>query len=170
MKLKYGYVYRIWYDGNINSYIGKTINLQKRIKEHLQPSNDNNNVIARAARKHNKKDFRWEVLYGPLPEWMLADLEIRAIDTLNTFKGNGYNSTVGGEWLGAGENHPSFIQITSKDIENIIEKYLSGISVNRLAKEYGVSCCVIRKRLLANDIELRNQKEAAKFEWFIKID
>lgn len=56
-----------------------------------------------------------------------------------------------------GKDHPNYVDIP---IEEICKKYLSGISSEELAKEYGCSSPTIRTRLRNNGIKMRTNSEA----------
>ncbi len=105
--MKYGCIYRIYKISNQKSYIGKTArNIKDRIREHFR---SNLKIgIDSAIQKYGSNNFGWEILYDNIPEWMLSDLEIRTIASLNTYKGFGYNLTIGGEGFPCGEDHPTY--------------------------------------------------------------
>ena len=104
MNMRYGCIYRIFRKKTGESYIGQTVDLIKRLNKHWKALD--NTYLARAIQKYGKEAFDSEVLYDNVPQWMLNDLEIRTIATLNTFKGFGYNCTPGGKGCGSKENHP----------------------------------------------------------------
>jgi len=57
------------------------------------------------------------------------------------------------------KNHPRYIEIPTKEI---CEKYLNGMSINELTKEYNVNKSVIRKRLHDNNIKIRSSSKTNK--------
>lgn len=80
-------------------YIGKSINIPKRWKEHralLRNGNHYNKHLQNAWDCHGEASFRFKVLEYANPN-ELADLEIAYISEYDAFGENGYNFTMGGE-------------------------------------------------------------------------
>ena len=102
--MSYGCIYNFFRKETRKPYIGQTVDLKQRMQKHYA-ANDNTH-LCRAVKKYGKDAFDYEVLYDNIPQWMLNDLEIRTIATLNTFKGYGYNKAPGGGGCGSKENHP----------------------------------------------------------------
>lgn len=61
--------------------------------------------------------------------------------------------------LQSGKNNPNYRNLP---IEGICEKYLSGINISELAKEYSCSAHIITDRLRDNNIEIRTTSESLK--------
>lgn len=96
--MRKGIIYKITNNYNGNSYIGKTIrDLDKRWKQHITDSKKVNNktALGRAIVKYGKEGFSLEVIEKGIPELELSDKEVYWISYFNTFKGKGYNCTLG---------------------------------------------------------------------------
>ena len=72
---KTGVVYRIYHKGSMKSYIGKTVNPDERIRDHLS-GNGGSPVLCRAIKKRGADVFRVEILESDMPEAVLSKLEI----------------------------------------------------------------------------------------------
>ena len=80
-------------------YIGKSVNVSKRWKEHrcsLRNGNHHNRHLQRAWDCYGEESFCFKVLEYAEPN-ELADLEISYISKHNAFGEGGYNFTMGGE-------------------------------------------------------------------------
>lgn len=126
-------------------YIGKSINIQTRYKEHCSELKNN---------KHKNKTMeKGYLLYGlptiiPLEE--VLDLEyqnireiawIRELDTYN----NGMNGTIGGEGVGCGADSPSSLY-TRETYIRILEQLANTDKILAIiAKELSVSKEVVRQ-------------------------
>lgn len=51
------------------------------------------------------------------------------------------------------------------NVDNIINLYINGVSINQLSKKFGVSRDTITKRLISADIKLRTQSESETLKW-----
>ena len=95
----YGVIYLIRNLINGKCYIGKTINLKRRIYEHFMGHSEGCKLLSRAIKKYGKENFSVEILHeGIIPE-LLDEFEIQAIKEHNTKAPRGYNLTDGGEGL-----------------------------------------------------------------------
>ena len=99
--MKTGLVYMATSKTSGKSYIGKTVDFDKRIKKYLRSAfnsktRDYKNHFHNAIRKYGFEDFTWKVLADNIPVERLDLEEILAIYVYNTFY-EGYNSTMGGE-------------------------------------------------------------------------
>ena len=101
---KTGVIYRIYHKKSMKSYIGKTVNPEKRIRYHLN-GYGKSPVLFHAIRKYGKDAFGVEILESNVPEPILSKLEILHIRFFNCKAPNGYNLTDGGE--GARGTKPS---------------------------------------------------------------
>lgn len=80
-------------------YIGKSVNIQKRWKEHkalLRKGNHHNKHLQNAWDFYGEKSFLFYVLEYANPK-KLGELEIAYIYKYNAFGENGYNFTMGGD-------------------------------------------------------------------------
>ena len=132
--MSYGVIYRIYRKAAGKSYIGQTIHFNDRIRRHFTEERDTH--IYRAIKKYGRDDFAYEILYDNIPRWMLNDLEIRTIATLDTYKGYGYNSCAGGKGLGSEDLHPMYGKTLSKETKEKISKSKKGKGLgNKLPEE-----------------------------------
>ena len=119
-----GWIYRFYKKETGRSYIGQTTDIESRIKRHFRGSE--NTGIGKGVRTNGPDAYDWEILYSDIPQWMLSDLEIRTIATLNTFKGFGYNETPGGDGFPSGEYHPHFGKPRSEEAKKKTSESLKG--------------------------------------------
>ena len=94
-------IYIIKNDINDKVYIGQSINIEKRIKEHFWKAQNSNDVsynvaIHQAIRKYGKEHFSWEILQE-CSEEELDTLEQEYIKKFNSLSPNGYNILEGGQ-------------------------------------------------------------------------
>jgi len=87
---------------NNQSYIGLTINLNKRRSQHIRNSFNASEksydlAFHRAIRKHGPENFQWNILIDKIPEESLRQYESWYIYLYKTYI-NGYNSTPGGDF------------------------------------------------------------------------
>jgi len=111
--LKLGTIYQTINKKNGKSYIGKTINFEKRKKQHIICAIRRNikSYFYNAIRKYGKENFEWKILFeGECHPNKLNSLEIFFIAYYDAQKPNGYNMTNGGEGVNGdifkGQNHP----------------------------------------------------------------
>jgi len=104
-------IYKVTSKTSGKSYIGKTIkSILKRFDEHVWHSLNENCLkthFHNAIKKYGKGDFIIELLECA-ENTLASEREIYWIDYFDTFNGEGYNMTVGGEGFGIGENHPMY--------------------------------------------------------------
>lgn len=86
-------IYRIYHKKTGKSYIGQSINIEKRIKAHFVQ--DSRSYIYNAIHKHNQEDFNWEII-EVCSENELNDRECHWIAALDCIRPNGYNLKTGG--------------------------------------------------------------------------
>lgn len=103
-----GTVYRIIFPNN-KSYIGKTLNFSKRVREHKdlykrEKYPEYNCKLYKAIRKYGWDNLNIVSLEDNIPEELLNIKECEYIQGFNSFK-NGYNSTTGGEGNILSEDH-----------------------------------------------------------------
>lgn len=103
---------------NGKSYIGKTIiSLIERQNEHFSNAFYNNSQLYfyRSLRLYGWHSFKWEILQTCDNENILNDLEIFFIAYYNTFLGDGYNMTSGGDgfnWNGRKHSKKSRLKMS----------------------------------------------------------
>ena len=151
----FGCIYRIRNKINNNCYVGKTINLDRRLKYHFQADEDT--LLCRAIRKYKKDSFICEILYNNIEQWMLNDLEIRTIASLNTFLGDGYNMTPGGDGMLGGLFNPNRRKDLVKNLDNIVLDYENRMSIEDIGEKYKANFTVIRNYLILAGVEIRKQ-------------
>ncbi len=96
---KYCIIYKATNKINGKSYIGQTINgLNKRKYNHEKESEYNNtsNVFHNAIRKYGNDAFEWEIISKGFPYLFIDIFEMYWINYYNTYEGDGYNMTKGG--------------------------------------------------------------------------
>ena len=91
--MELGYIYKITNKMNGLAYIGKTSNFKRRIREHERATEDT--AIHNAIIKYGPENFTYEILER-FPQEHLAEREMTWIAVFNTWKGDGYNCTPGG--------------------------------------------------------------------------
>lgn len=117
------------------SYIGKSINFEKRKKIHKNSAfnktyNTYNTHFCRAIRKYGWNDFEWNILYAGISIEQLDNMEKWCIGIYDTYN-NGYNSTTGGEGI-LGYRHTEDAkrkmkgQLHSESTKQKISKSVSG--------------------------------------------
>ena len=89
-----GYIYRIYNCVNGKSYIGQTIDLEKRIKDHF--NGYGSELIYHAIQKHGAEALKWEILESDVEEEVLDKMEKLYIRFFDSMKPNGYNLVPGG--------------------------------------------------------------------------
>ena len=95
-----GYIYSIINKVNNKRYVGKTVNLDRRLQRHwieLKNNNHHSIKLQRAYNKYGKDSFKVEYeQYNVKDEEELYRLEIQTIQKYNSYY-DGYNQTLGGE-------------------------------------------------------------------------
>lgn len=141
-------IYKITNLINNKIYIGKSINIENRFKNHR--SANCNMMIHKAIQKYGIDNFSFEIL-EECKEQELDDKEKYWINYFNSYLGNGYNATPGGE----GASHP--VKISNYQLELIINDLKnSNLSIKELAQKYNVSTVTInainngRSRMINN--------------------
>lgn len=123
-------IYKFTNKINGHSYIGQSIDIEKRKKTHLQRAYCNtlsnkeyDKAFYRAIRKYGWDNFDFEIL-KICPQEELNQWEIYFIEKYDTFY-NGYNEDEGGNmflYIKDGEKHPRH-KLTEADVYNIREEY-----------------------------------------------
>ena len=94
-KQRFGCIYRLTNLVTKKTYIGKSVNFKRRMKEHKQSKSKA--YLSRSINKHGWGNFKKEILIDDVPEEDLSNLEISYIEVENTMAPHGYNLTLGGE-------------------------------------------------------------------------
>lgn len=143
-------IYKFECKDNEKVYIGQSICIEKRYKEHmnnhLNPNiQDYDTKFYRALRKHGFNNFTFEILASEeyYSKEDLNQMEIDAIAYYNSYE-NGYNSNRGGfKVTECGEEHP-MAKLTNEQVLEIKYKLkTTTISQYQLAKEYNVTQSLI---------------------------
>lgn len=91
------YIYKITNKKNNLSYIGQSINPQKRFKEHLYGRKGGiNTYFDKALKKYGEESFTFEIIDKADESKKIDELEKYYIKKYNTLKPNGYNILKGG--------------------------------------------------------------------------
>ncbi len=129
-------IYRIINLKTGKSYIGKTNKpIIKRLNEHVNNAllNTSNTKFFNSIRKYGKENFIIGAIVEGVPHYLWIPFEKYWINYYNTYLGNGYNSTPGGDGGHGlfGENHPS----KRKEVREKISKSLIGKSNGNCSEE-----------------------------------
>lgn len=129
-------IYVIINEENNKKYVGQSINIENRWKQHLY------DVTHRAERscgidmamiKYGIEKFHYEILEECEPS-ELNDREIYWIEKLDTYQGDGYNRSIGGQSL-QGENHPRAF-LTDEQVWEIREMYNQHCKFKEVEEKY----------------------------------
>lgn len=140
-------IYKFTNKINKKSYIGQSINIERRKEQHLcnylnKKTGDYNCQFHQAIRKYGFYNFDFEILEKFSPEEFSKEelnyYEIYYIDCYNSYK-NGYNATLGGTY-----NNPESIRgekngralLKEKDVIYIRECYNAHIPFREVYKEF----------------------------------
>jgi group I intron endonuclease len=171
-KEPYGYVYIITNMLDEKMYIGQTVNVKSRWSSHLLSArNGVETLLYRAVRKHGKDNFSFEVVEEAYSREELDELEIYYIELYNTFKGRGYNMSVGGTGHPKGEDHPFYGGTHTEDARKRIgdahrgklvsdetRKKLSELKIGKVSGEKNPNAVLSEKQVL-EIIDLINSKK-----------
>ena len=168
-------------------YIGQSIHIEKRIKQHQHKRDLNNSYLENSIKKYGWENFTWTILHKCSKE-ELDNEEIKFIALYNTYY-NGYNLTKGGEFSGLGNpmHNPILKQKAieskkgfkhAKNTKLNLSKKNNSTGFYRVIKEKCSKCkqgfiyrYEIRKqniRIRASDIKKLEQKVKEKnYEWHI---
>lgn len=130
----YGVIYLIRNLINGKCYIGKTINLKRRIYEHFMGYSEGCKLLSRAFKKYGKENFSVEILHeGIIPE-LLDEFEIQAIREYNTKAPHGYNLNEGGLG-GINPSEETRQRMSEAAVAREAKKYAEGYTVSEETRE-----------------------------------
>lgn len=89
-----GIIYMLTNQINDKKYIGQTVNLERRIKEHRE---NNRQVVEKAIDQHGWNNFELTILEKDIDSGKLNEKEKKYINQYDTFESQDYNLTEGGE-------------------------------------------------------------------------
>lgn len=115
-------VYKITNTQNNKSYIGISVDIERRWDDHKNPYNwsrESRKALYQAFQKYGLENFSFEVLEECLIT-ELSEKEKYYVELYDTFK-NGYNATAGGE-DNCGDSHPGH-KLTADDVIDIRTRY-----------------------------------------------
>jgi group I intron endonuclease len=134
--MRTGCIYLITNLINGKQYVGQTLNFKRRMMFH---KTHDTTLMDRVIQKYGWENFSSSIIEDNVPENELNEREKYWIKYFNTFEGEGYNCTEGGQFGMYGENHPN----TDLDPQTCIEIYkkckYEGKTIRFLSREYGVS-------------------------------
>lgn len=136
---KTGVIYIIKNNCNDKVYIGQTLNLNERWKQHKTAANREYNInnkysiLYPAMRKYGIKNFYIEVIEDNIPSDQLNQREKYWIEQYNSVRPNGYNILAGGE-IGEQFKRPIY-QLDIKTLE-IINSFNSIVEASNITGVY----------------------------------
>lgn len=144
MKKVHG-IYKITNKINGKSYIGQSVNIDKRIKAHLWAYNKEhlptyNYHLYQAFRKYGIDNFEISILetIDTIDKNLLNELEIKYIQLYDSYH-SGYNMTIGGDGMDhikhSGE-YNSHVKLTQQDIIDIRTRYNNRELKRNVYKDY----------------------------------
>ena len=153
-----GYLYRITNSVNGMQYIGVSKHPAKRFKKHCtKPSTNRKSLLGNAIQKYGADKFDLEVLVQSTMEYCF-DLEIKAIEALETRTPKGYNITAGGEGYAGffGENHHMYGKKKPAAFGEYMSKLFTGRPIP-LEQREKISASLKGKKHSAETIEKRTK-------------
>ncbi len=158
-----GYLYRITNSVNGMQYIGVSKHPAKRFKKHCtKPSTHRKSLLGNAIQKYGSDKFALDVLVQSTMEYCF-DLEIKAIEALETRTPSGYNITAGGEGFAGffGEDHHLYGKKKPASFGEHMSKLFTGrpIPPEQRAK---ISASLTGKKHSAETIEKRRKATTGK--------
>ena len=132
-------IYQITNKINGKSYIGQTIQeIDKYINNHFTRAKrkKSKKYLYRAIRKYGEKNFSWKILwFGKATLEHSNNLELFFVAYYNTFKGNGYNCTEGGDGTRGLSGEKNSCSKTNMSLEKLKAKAKKTVETKR---KYGV--------------------------------
>lgn len=128
-------IYKITNLINQKSYIGQSIDIKRRWKDHRKAIQTGENYLYRAIRKYGIENFSFEVIKECTPD-ELDDLERYYINLYDTYY-NGYNSTLGGD--------SSRCYASSEQIKGIINDLKNtNLTQQEIADKWGLGVSMVQ--------------------------
>lgn len=127
------YLYSIKSNLSGKEYIGVTIDLERRWKQHTNPKVIKNSAIKDAINKYGKENFTMKVLCFDT-DLTIDRLEVKMIKYCNTQVPNGYNLTIGGDGASYVEWEEDWNKLLGTDTDKVISERLGlgqGLITNR---------------------------------------
>lgn len=156
-----GTIYCIENKVNSKKYIGKTIEPKVRYYNHFKSLADNNHYnkyLQRSYNKYGKCNFTFKIIEENIKKDNLSKREKYWIKYYNTYKGKGYNLTIGGEKL-IKENNPMWSKELSQEAKNKIsqslKQYHSSMDNDDYSEKFKESA---RKRGRKNRLNITKEK------------
>lgn len=149
-------IYKIENLINHKKYIGKANNINKRFGEHKRLAFYQSNPsygypLYKAIRKYGLNNFDFSVI-EECEESELDEKEKNWIEFYNTYKGEGYNQTPGGDGC------------PKTSIEMAIKLYKDGYSIVNICKYFNVSKNTIIEILHSNNLGYMSQEDKNKLQ------
>lgn len=143
-----GFIYKIKNNINNKLYIGKTErSIEERWNEHCRHASLYPNIpLYKAILKYGKDNFSITLL-EECNNQIIDEREIYWINYYNTYTGDGYNCTGGGE----GGIKP----ISQDEIEIIAKRYLNGERLDFLCREFHHRYPKVREALIQYGVEIK---------------
>lgn len=159
-------IYKITNIVNGKMYIGQSVDIDRRWKEHVYDSKNGSSIIYRAMRKYGVDNFKFDIVQE-CEASELDDLEIEYIDTYNTYvhsdNSNGYNETLGGSGI-VGYIHTEKDRVKAMINRHFAMKYKNGLVKYKMLKDALSKSCYkrdirIEKNLECGEIAIIHNKE-----------
>jgi len=148
-----GKIYIIRNDVNSKVYIGQTtMTVQQRFRSHLssKPETHSYQMILCAIRKYGKEHFYVETLVEGIETHEELDaLEEKYIAEYDSMKPNGYNLCPGGTRWRNSKTAETVVDY------NLVNDYLSGMSLRDVAEKHGCSVSKVKNHVLKSGNQLR---------------
>ena len=183
-------IYKITNLVNGKIYIGQSIHIETRIKEHfwkseLQKDRSYNSALHQAIRKYGKENFVWEVVTECSVD-EIDELEQKYIKEYNSLSPNGYNILIGGQknrimprycklcnnQIGKGAIYcvdcgHKIQQKCERPSREELKNLIRTLPFTQIGKQYGVSDNAIRKWCIAENLpnKARDIKTYSDEEW-----
>lgn len=127
-------IYKITNLKNGKAYVGQSINIERRWREHCRPSKAYKSLITQAIVEDGKENFSFQVLVEcEINE--LNDLELKFIHQFNTLEPNGYNIATTTNANNRAKNNTADVVIL-----DIISDIKDGVlSFTDIAKKYDIN-------------------------------
>ena len=127
-------IYKITNKINNKSYIGQSIHIEERWKQHINLITTGEQLLYKAFRKYGINNFNFEVI-ELCPQTQLNEREIYWSQHYNTLTPNGYNMVECGD-SPSGENNPNS-KYSTADIYNLRKRvYLDYESPENVLQDY----------------------------------